>query len=189
MNSFTYDSQTKYPHGRTMCTSACISYVIACIQHDMHPTPEQEFMHVLMEHAGKLHKHVQGNSEVTHLMQWEVCEKTTFPPDVEMKEWYGTVQNEVHESLTSCCIPMHKVSSLLEQEDSGFVFTAKQHTLGVVSLDTKLAFIFDPLVASVDCMPTDKVNDALKEYFSGMEEFYITQFQHKSERGDSNIAQ
>ena len=77
-----YKSQAHYAHGATMCTSACIFWVVGCLQRIITPLCSVEDMDVLMKHAADVHSKLVLRGREGMLQQHEIFQATRVPEQI-----------------------------------------------------------------------------------------------------------
>ena len=144
-----YKSQAHYAHGATMCTSACIFWVVGCLQRIITPLCSVEDMDVLMQYAADVHSKLVLRGNEGMLQQHEIFQATRVPENIDVKELgvYSGVPDSSFPSDFS--VHVGKIPTLCAP-DTAIVLTGGRHTSAFVHIGTDL-FCFDSLRGEV-CM-------------------------------------
>ena len=142
-----YKSQAHYAHGATMCTSACIFWVVGCLQRIITPLCSIEDMDVLMKHAADVHSKLVLRGQEGMLQQHEIFQATRVPENIDVKE-LGVYSGVPDSSFpTDFSVHVDKIPALCVP-DTAIVLTGGRHTSAFVHIETDL-FCFDSLRGEV----------------------------------------
>lgn len=158
----TYRSQTTYPHGGTMCTSASLMFSCAALLNsnlDLPPTQEQ--MECIMDISSKCHSRIpamhlnHGLVAIDHLV-----DTIGIPSNFSHIHVMGNVSMlapEVPTSFTAtdgsehCICTLQRCVQLL-QPGMALLYTCRNHTKCIVVDGIRRCWLFDPFPAYVKCL-------------------------------------
>lgn len=150
--SVRYPSQTSFSQGQLACGSIAYHWALACVHNFCKPTPSQNNMSELMEHAIDVHTKVVAKTGHSMLMLSDLLQHLGMPLNTTCREIFVmgdlTVESEQQDDvieLEDCIIcPISHLQKCMQQH-SALVFTANQHTTALFLDKSENLLCFDSL--------------------------------------------